>query len=176
MHTARQYRESTQRVKDASSINAVHEVLASVRAPSRSTSATNQPAKRSLSCSSQSKSAPVAKAVTPWRPTLSQASSSRDGGQAASQPPDLQPTALDTLNRDWRASSSWDHGQVALNNYVNQQPAHRSSYYQGDYKSAYFQGPAKSSSYKYERKDDTESGSDPWRNWKPSDQWKEKKW
>ena len=46
VHTARQYRESTQRVKDASSINAVHEVLASVRAPSGPTSATNQPAKR----------------------------------------------------------------------------------------------------------------------------------
>ena len=115
---------------------------------------------------------------TPWRPTLSQASSSRDGGQAASQPPDLQPTALDTSNRDWRASSShlWDGGQVALNNYVNQQPAHRSSYYQGDYKSAYFQGPAKSSSYKYERENDTESSSDPWRNWKPSYPWKGKKW
>ena len=126
VHTARQYRESTQRVKDASSMNAVHEVLASVRAPSGPTPATNQPSKRALSCSSQSKSAPAAKAVTPWRSTLSQASSSRDGGQAASQPPDLQPTALDTSNCDWRASSSWDGGQVALNNYVNQQPAHRS--------------------------------------------------
>ena len=132
VHTAKQYRESTQRVKDASSMNAVRAVLASVRAPSGPTPATNQPSKRALSCSSQSKSAPAAKAVTPWRPTLSQASSSRDGGQAASQPPDPQPTALDTLNRDWRASSSWDGGQVALNNYVNQQPAHRSSYFHGD--------------------------------------------
>jgi hypothetical protein len=26
------------------------------------------------------------------------------------------------------------------------------------------------------KKKDTESGSDPWQNWKPSDQWKGKKW
>jgi hypothetical protein len=176
VHTSRLYREGTQRVNDASSINAVHEVLASVRASSRSTSLMNQPAKRSLSCSSQSKAAPVAKAVYPWRPTLSQASSSRDGGHAASQQPDLQPTASDTPDRDWRATSSWDHGQVALMNYVNQQPAHQPRYYQSDYQSAYFQGPAKPSSYKDERKNDTASGSDPWSNWKPSNQWKDKRW
>ena len=173
MHTSRQYRDSTQRVINASSINAVHEVLASVRASSRSSSAKNQPAKRSLSCSSQSKAAPVAKAVYPWRPTLSQASSSRDGGHAASRQPDPQPTASDTSNHDWRASSShlWDGGRAA-----SQQPDLRSSYYQSDYKSAYYQSSVKSSWYKYEKKNDTESGSDPWHNWKPSDQWKEKKW
>jgi hypothetical protein len=171
-HTAKQYRESTQLVKNASSPDALNVVLASVRATSRPTSITRQP-KRPYSCSSQSKSAPTAKAATPWQPTLSQASSSRDGGHAASQQPDPQPTASDTSNHDWRASSShlWDGGRAA-----SQQPDLRSSYYQSDYKSAYYQSSVKSSWYKYERKNDTESGSDPWHNWKPSDQWKEKKW
>ena len=99
--TAQQYRDNTQRVQDASSMDDVRAVLASVRAPSGPTPPTNPPSKRALS---QSQSAPAAKAVAPWRAKQSQASSSWDGDQVASRQPDHQTS-------DWAVRS--DSNQVA---------------------------------------------------------------
>jgi len=115
--TAKQYRDNTQRVQDASSMDDVRAVLASVRAPSGPTPLKTPPSKRALS---QSQSAPAAKAVTPWRAKQSQASSPWGGDQVAYRQPDDAQSRYVYLYRDgddtgsasdpwknWQASSSW---------------------------------------------------------------------
>ena len=100
--TAKQYRDSAQRVQDASSIDDVRAVLASVQAPSGPTPPPHPPSKRALS---PAQTAPATKAIAyPWRAQQSQASSSWDGDQVASRQPDHQPS-------DWVVRS--DSNQVA---------------------------------------------------------------
>ena len=165
------------RIRDRNTAAEKEKMETSLKRAQNPTSTTRL-SKRPFSCSSQSKSAPSAKTATTWQPSLSQASSSRDyavydGGRAASQQSDHQHVTSDTSGYEWQASSSnsWYGGRAA-----SQQPGPRSNYYQSDYQSAYLQSPVNSSWYGYERKKDTESGNDPWHNWKPSDQWEEKKW